>query len=91
LWPILERFKHPAVSVPLYEYIGGRSLHFDWAETKGEKGLVNTSKKKLLSLDDCLLASEKPISRIEVIKPAYFCTELTERKRISSFSLRENI
>jgi hypothetical protein len=38
--------------VPLYEYIGERSLHFDWAETKGEKGLAEYIKEKnLLSLD----------------------------------------
>lgn len=38
--------------VPLYDYVGERSIHFDWAETKGETGLREyIQEKNLVSLD----------------------------------------
>lgn len=38
--------------VPIYDYVGERSIHFEWAETKGEDGLVEYIKEKnLVSLD----------------------------------------
>jgi len=38
--------------VPLYQYMGERSIHFEWAETKGEVGLAEYVKEKnLVSLD----------------------------------------
>jgi len=40
--------------VPLYDYIGERSIHFDWAETKGEKGLAEYIKEKNLHSMDGL-------------------------------------
>jgi hypothetical protein len=38
--------------VPLYEYVGDRDIHFDWAEKKGEDGLMEyIGKNNLKSLD----------------------------------------
>ncbi|GAB3221047.1 pyridoxamine 5'-phosphate oxidase family protein [Spirosoma arcticum] len=38
--------------VPLYEYVGERTIHFDWAEKKGEAGLQKyVQEKNLISLD----------------------------------------
>ena len=38
--------------VPLYEYVGDRDIHFDWAEKKGEAGLQEYIREKnLVSLD----------------------------------------
>lgn len=38
--------------VPLYEYVGERDIHFEWAEKKGEEGLIQYMKdKNLRSLD----------------------------------------
>ncbi len=38
--------------VPLYEYVGDRDIHFDWAEAKGESGLRKyITDKNLESLD----------------------------------------
>ena len=38
--------------VPLYEYMGERSIHFDWAETKGADGLAEyIIEKNLHSMD----------------------------------------
>lgn len=38
--------------VPLYEYAGERTIHFDWAEKKGEAGLREyVQEKNLVSLD----------------------------------------
>lgn len=38
--------------VPLYEYVGERSIHFEWAEKKGEQGLQEyIQEKNLKSLD----------------------------------------
>ncbi|MFC5408609.1 pyridoxamine 5'-phosphate oxidase family protein [Larkinella bovis] len=38
--------------VPLYEYVGERDIHFDWAEKKGEEGLQEyVQEKNLVSLD----------------------------------------
>lgn len=38
--------------VPLYDYIGDRDIHFDWAEKKGEAGLKEyVQQKNLVSLD----------------------------------------
>jgi hypothetical protein len=38
--------------VPLYEYVGDRDIHFEWAEKKGEDGLVEyIEKNNLKSLD----------------------------------------
>lgn len=38
--------------VPLYDYVGERALHFDWAEKKGEEGLAEYIKEKnLRSMD----------------------------------------
>lgn len=38
--------------VPLYDYAGERSIHFEWAEKKGQEGLVEYMKEKnLVSLD----------------------------------------
>jgi hypothetical protein len=38
--------------VPLFEYVGERSVHFDWAEKQGEDGLQDYVKKKnRVSLD----------------------------------------
>lgn len=38
--------------VPLYEYIGDRDIHFEWAEKKGGDGLIEYVKQKnLRSLD----------------------------------------
>jgi len=38
--------------VPLYQYIGERNIHFEWAEKKGEEGLAEYIKEKnLVSLD----------------------------------------
>ena len=39
--------------VPLYDYTGERSIHFDWAEKKGEDGLKQyVEDNNLASLDD---------------------------------------
>lgn len=39
-------------SVPLYDYAGERTIHFDWAEKKGEAGLKEyVQEKNLNSLD----------------------------------------
>lgn len=38
--------------VPLYSYQGERSMHFDWAETKGNEGLTQyVDEKNMKSLD----------------------------------------
>ncbi len=38
--------------VPLYEYAGERSIHFEWAEKKGPEGLAQyMQEKNLVSLD----------------------------------------
>lgn len=38
--------------VPMYDYVGERSIHFDWAATKGEEGLRKyIDEKNLISLD----------------------------------------
>jgi hypothetical protein len=38
--------------VPLYEYVGDRDIHFDWAEKKGKDGLAEyVREKNLVSLD----------------------------------------
>jgi hypothetical protein len=38
--------------VPLYDFVGDRDIHFDWAEKKGEDGLVEyIEKNNLKSLD----------------------------------------
>ncbi len=38
--------------VPLYDYVGERDIHFDWAEKKGEQGLLQyVQEKNLQSLD----------------------------------------
>lgn len=38
--------------VPLYEYVGERDIHFDWAEKKGAQGLeAYQQEKNLVSLD----------------------------------------
>ncbi len=38
--------------VPLYDYIGERDIHFEWAEKKGEEGLIQYMKdNNLKSLD----------------------------------------
>lgn len=38
--------------VPLYKYAGERSIHFEWAETKGKQGLNEyVQQKNLVSLD----------------------------------------
>lgn len=38
--------------VPLYQFIGDRDIHFDWAEKKGPDGLKNyMEEKNLVSLD----------------------------------------
>lgn len=38
--------------VPLYDYVGERDIHFDWAEKKGEAGLLEyVQEKNLKSLD----------------------------------------
>lgn len=38
--------------VPLYEFVGDRDIHFDWAEKKGEDGLINyIQQNNLKSLD----------------------------------------
>jgi hypothetical protein len=38
--------------VPLYEFVGDRDIHFDWAEKKGEGGLMDyIQKNNLKSLD----------------------------------------
>jgi hypothetical protein len=38
--------------VPLYDFIGERDIHFEWAEKKGEEGLLEYVKEKnLVSLD----------------------------------------
>ncbi|TDH23354.1 pyridoxamine 5'-phosphate oxidase family protein [Segetibacter sp. 3557_3] len=38
--------------VPLYEFVGDRDIHFDWAEAKGESGLRQyVNEKNLESLD----------------------------------------
>lgn len=39
--------------VPLYDYNGERSIHFDWAEKKGKDGLKEyIQEKNAKSLDD---------------------------------------
>jgi len=38
--------------VPLFDYVGERDIHFDWAEKKGEDGLLDyMEEKNLVSLD----------------------------------------
>jgi hypothetical protein len=38
--------------VPLYNFVGDRDIHFDWANTKGEEGLSEYVKERnLISLD----------------------------------------
>ncbi|GAB4038436.1 pyridoxamine 5'-phosphate oxidase family protein [Spirosoma jeollabukense] len=38
--------------VPFFDYVGERDVHFDWAEKKGEDGLVDyIEEKNLVSLD----------------------------------------
>lgn len=38
--------------IPLFDYVGERSIHFDWAEKKGEEGLRDyVGEKNLISLD----------------------------------------
>lgn len=38
--------------VPLYDYVGERDIHFEWAERKGEEGLrAYIQEKNLVSLD----------------------------------------
>ncbi|WP_234733570.1 pyridoxamine 5'-phosphate oxidase family protein [Tellurirhabdus bombi] len=38
--------------VPLFEYVGERDIHFNWAEKQGEKGLQNyVREKNMVSLD----------------------------------------
>lgn len=38
--------------VPLYDYVGERDIHFDWAEKKGEDGLKTyRAEKNYISLD----------------------------------------
>ena len=38
--------------VPLFDYVGERDIHFDWAEKKGEEGLLDyIEEKNLVSLD----------------------------------------
>lgn len=38
--------------VPLFDYMGEREIHFEWAEKKGEEGLKNyLQEKNLVSLD----------------------------------------
>jgi hypothetical protein len=38
--------------VPLFDYAGERTIHFDWAETKGEAGMqAYMQEKNLVSLD----------------------------------------
>jgi hypothetical protein len=38
--------------VPLFDYVGERDKHFEWAEKKGEEGLIEYVKEKnLKSLD----------------------------------------
>ncbi len=38
--------------VPLFDYIGERDIHFNWAEKKGEEGLLDyIQEKNLVSLD----------------------------------------
>ncbi|TAH19330.1 MAG: pyridoxamine 5'-phosphate oxidase family protein [Cytophagales bacterium] len=38
--------------VPLFDYVGERDIHFEWAEKKGEEGLKEYIKEKnLISLD----------------------------------------
>jgi len=38
--------------VPMYDFVGHRDIHFEWAEKKGEEGLVEyVAKKNLISLD----------------------------------------
>ena len=39
-------------NVPLYEFVGERRIHFDWAEKKGQEGLLEYSQQNnLVSLD----------------------------------------
>lgn len=38
--------------IPLFEYVGERTIHFDWAEKKGEEGLAQyTQQKNSVGLD----------------------------------------
>jgi hypothetical protein len=38
--------------VPFYEFVGERSIHFDWAEKKGEEGLeIYKQEKNTVSMD----------------------------------------
>jgi hypothetical protein len=38
--------------VPLFDYVGERQIHFDWAETKGKDGLQEyMNEKNMISLD----------------------------------------
>jgi len=52
--------------VPLYEFIGNRDIHFEWAEKKGPEGLEEyVNEKNLVSLDGLptpLLESKRDIS-----------------------------
>ena len=32
--------------IPLYDYVGERAIHFDWAEKKGEEGLLEYQQQK---------------------------------------------
>lgn len=50
---MLTLYKYLAgLAVPIYDYVGERSIHFDWAATKGEEGLRKyIDEKNLISLD----------------------------------------